>query len=67
MSGLRRNSSLTSGNGHALDLPPDPENVCSSGWTGSGRPIAKTALLTRDGHGEAQAGADLIAIRPSPR
>src|ERR1700682_1068501 len=27
-------------------MPTDAENVCSLGWTGSGRPIVKTALLT---------------------
>src|ERR1700676_4043210 len=36
-------------------MPTDAENVCSLGWTGSGRPIVKTALLTHT--------ADVAAVR----
>jgi hypothetical protein len=32
---------------YVCDMPSDTTNVCSSGWTGSNRPTAKTALLTR--------------------
>jgi hypothetical protein len=37
-------------NWHQTEVPKDTENVCSSGYTGSGRPRVKTTLLTRMRH-----------------
>jgi hypothetical protein len=35
---------------HICDMPVDAENVCLSGWTGSGRRIVKMTRLTQSGH-----------------
>ena len=36
---------------HETDLPAEPEDVCSSEWTGSDRRIVKSTRLTLSGHG----------------